>query len=376
MFENYEPLKPHIEHVGSGWIRAFVLDEPLEIGEALAIIGPDNQRIFAEVRRYTGNRRVEAIILDAPEWLLPGLPVERTSQPVAVKFPATGDFHFQPETLQPYTPGQNSPLHVARPSFAQLDGHRPPLLVDIEPIDILAPLVERGLNLIIDLSTNASAFHSLATRAQINRQAATKFDVVLNVPNADDSQPEFRIPNASNIFAKDHPQALRIAAAWATHLRDAGKNVLFIADLPRIEGRNPESFAEKTDDSSAPTLSFGEIIDLLGQTLTSTHTAAITVLLRLHLVDTAGLEDIIETMHLGDADSQIFITSDSRFDPRRSLSRAQLSSTQASAQDNALAILGYAAAAQDRADLFGEDELDDNEKGALHQVETWAVHLG
>lgn len=376
MFENYEPLTPHIEHVGAGWIRAFVLDEPIEIGEALAIIGPDNQRIFAEVRRHTGNRRVEALILNPPDWLQAGLPVERTSKPVAVNFPATGDLHCQPQTLQPYVPGQNTPLQFTKPSFAELDGARPPLLVDIAPIDLLAPLAERGLNLIIDLSTDATAFHTLAARTQITRQTATKFDVVLNVPHANENQSEFTIPNARRILATDHPQALRIAAAWAVHLRNTGKNVLFIADLPQIKGQTSEVFATKPESSSAPTLSFGEIIDLLGQTLTSTHTAAITVLLRLHLVDTAGLEDIIETMHLGDVDSQIFITPDACFDPRRSLSRAQLTSSQATAQDNALAVLAHAAAAQNRADLFGEDELEDNEKGALHQVETWAVHLG
>ncbi len=375
MFENYEPLKPHIEHVGAGWIRVFVLDDLIEIGEALAIIGPDNQRIFAEVRRHTGNRRIEALILAAPDWLKPGLLVERTAKPIAVEFPTTSDLHIQSQTLQPYEAGQNTPLHTTRPSFAELDGARPSLAIDIAPIDLLAPLAERGLNLVIDLSNNATAFHTLATRAQITRQTAAKFDIVLNVPNANDDPAESSIPNARRVLAKDHPQALRIAAAWAVHMRNAGKNILFIADLPILKGRDYDVTAPKTDDSSAPTSSFGEIIDLLGQTLTSTHTAAITVLLRLHLVDTAGLEDIIETMHLGDADSQLFITPDGCFEPRRSLSRAQLTSTQASAQDNALAVLTRAAAAQNRADLFGEDELDDNEKGALRQVETWEVHL-
>lgn len=366
MFENYDPLKPHVEHVGPGWIRAFVLDEPIEIGEALAIIGPDNQTVFAEVRRHTGNRRVEALLVHAPAWLQTGLPVQRTARPVAVHFPASGDFHLTEHTLQPFQAGQNTALRHTRPAFAELDGARPPLSLNIEAIDLLAPLSERGLNLIIDSSPTSDAFQALAGHAA----AASNFHAILSV-----SAREPDVPQRHRILADDPLQALRLAAAWAVHLRDSGQNVLLIAELPPVTGQSAEETSRQTDNSSAPTLSLGDIIDLLGQTLASTHTASITTVLRLHLVDTAGLEDIIETMHLGETDSQIFITPDARFEPYRSLSRAQLSASQSSARDAALTILSRAQAAQDRAELFGEDELQENEKGALQQAEAWAVHL-
>ncbi|MBA2664710.1 MAG: hypothetical protein H0U74_20655 [Bradymonadaceae bacterium] len=368
-FENYAPALATVVHVGEGWIRAFVVDAIPALGEALAIVGPHGQRVYAEVRRHSGHRLVEALLFDAPAWLSPGLPVERTHRAAAIALPEACDLVPGADTLVPHEPGENLALAAPRPSFAQLDGQRPPLNTGIEALDLLSPLVQRGTNLVIDTSTDTAAFDALARCTT----AGADHDVALVVTTDGRAlglnARQVRVGQG----AGQHLLALRLAMRWAIALRDRGQNVLFVAELPPV-GSTPTKHTARAEQ--AVTVGFGEIVDLVGEALVSTHSAAVTVLLRLSLADpVGGLAEIIETLELGDIDAQIFVTNDGRFDPRRSHSRAQLPASRATQRSEALAILSLARKAEERSELFGDDELEPHELDALDQAQAWMAGL-
>ncbi|MFU8802966.1 MAG: hypothetical protein ACNA8W_04065 [Bradymonadaceae bacterium] len=353
--EDYQAPTPHIESVHEYWIEAYVADDIPRPGEALGIVSPDGDRVYAEVRALTGARRVQAILPSMPSWLEPGLPVERTRKPVAFDTPTTGDLELRPTLLQP--DGERGvTLHSERPSMMELDGERPFVATGIEGIDLFSPVAGHGLNLVIDVNREVDTFGLLAERVAGSVSAAVTIVVGTDLPSPDGNARRVVYEGTGPI----HLMALRLGMRWAAHLRDQGQTVFVVAELPR-----PAPSGESRPPASASP-SFGDVIDLMGSSLVSTRTGRITTLLRLPMeAHQEGLAHIIETMDLGAVDSQIFLSEDGRYEPSRSFSRADVDSER---QAEAMGLLSRAHRVKEKIALFGEFDLEEGDLEVLERM--------
>lgn len=379
MFENYEAPSAHVEEVGPGRVRLFVGDEIPELGEAVRIEGPGGASVIAEVRRLHGGRTADALLVRTPQWLAPGLKVARTGHLVAVAFPEAGDLTLGPDTFSTDDVPGTTALRAERPIFADLDASRPVLGTGFEGVDLLAPLAAHGINLVID-TTAGDAFATIAARVAARVADRVGTDVAIAVAPSDDAE---RFAFATHRVLHDgtpheHLLALRLAIRRALAMRDAGHHVYFVAELPTLTTSAepapvPTAGTDATTAANATMTSMGEVVDLLGTMLLSTRHATVTSLVGLPVArEDQGLADIIETLSLGDVDSQLFVLSDGRFDPRRSTSRAELSAERVAERADALATLARARSLEEHAGLFGLDELDPDEQQILEQAD--ALH--
>ncbi|MFW5968611.1 MAG: PQQ-binding-like beta-propeller repeat protein, partial [Persicimonas sp.] len=158
-----------------------------------------------------------------------------------------------------------------------------------------------------------------------------------------------------------HLWGVRISMSWAAALRDDGEDVYLCAELPALRATG-----ETDEVEMAMGMSIGQVIDRLGSALASTERAEVTVLLRLPLADSPhGIDEIIETMDVGDADAQIYVDDEGRLDPERSSSDAAVDEEAAAEQRRLRSALGRAKRAEDKASLLGESGLEEAERRAL-----------
>lgn len=367
--ENYQERPAVILRREGDWLRAFVGDTPAGIGEALEVRGENGQAVYAVVRRHAGGREVDAMLLDPPAWVQAGCTVHPTGEAAHIPRPRGGLTKFSTLAISPARkdPAKTFAFRGRALDFAELNGTRPTLPTDLSPIDHLAPVAGHGLNLVLDASPSAAAFERLCQRIA----QAGPFDARLHLAKTD--SPADWATHALQLDADTPRQlaGLRVLTHWAAHLRDQGQNLLICAELPPLTspGYTPP------EDAALGT-SIGEVIDLLGTTLSSTHTATITALIRLPLFESAaGIDAIIETMSLGEVDAQIFIDADARFEPTRSTSRAQLSADAQRQQQQLLGLLSRAARARDKAALWGEFGVEEAELEAINAAEALRVQM-
>lgn len=362
--ENYEPRRHQITEVRGNWVRAFVGDDAPDAGEAMGLVGPDGQRVWAAVRRYAGHHTVEALVLDRPDWLAEGLAVEVPGAQAMVTGPRQGRSELDDLQIAP-AGGLDAAVAFAlpRPDFADIDASRPAIHTGVQALDDLAPVAGRGTTLVLDDLPHRGAFDNLFER--VARQAG--FDAVLFC-----ARDAAAVPAAvtHHLALPDDPArmlaGLRVLLSWATWLRDQGKRLLIACELPPLSA--PTLAA--SDAEIALGQSVGDVVDQIGGALASTTAASVTTLLRLPLADgPVGIDDIIETMSVGDVDTQIFVTDDGRFDPTRSSSNAELPAEHASRRDEALAVLHQAAKIEDKAAIFGLDDLSAADQQTVREAQ-------
>jgi hypothetical protein len=355
--DDYQAPRPQVEAVHSYWLEAFVGDAVPRPGEALAIFSGDGQTVYAEVVALSGARRVQAVLAAMPEWMEVGLEVRRTSKPVGFCVPESGRLELTAALFVPHEAGQSIALRGQRPPMMMLDGRRPVLETGIAGVDRFCPLACRGFNLVVDLSSGRQGWERLVRVAQEGlREAATI------VVGADSNTEDFVVVAPREVPGQ--VMALRIGMRWAASLRDGGKSVGFFGELPNLEtssgGRGP----------SAAVPGMGELIELMGDVLVSTHEASVTSLMRLDLgAHKDGLGQIIETMHLGAVDSQIIIEPNGRLDLSRSTSRAEVD---ADLQEAAVQMLSRAHRVRERHELLGEDDLEPGDLAFLEEMASLA----
>jgi hypothetical protein len=373
---DYKERAPTITTVKDGWIRAFVGDDIPRTADALGIRSESGEEVFAAVRRHTGARSVDAMLLAVPDWLHAGVEVFTTGEPAHIPAPTEGSTSVDEIVISAGeaassdagssdfdSSGQQTiPLRLRTPAFTELSGTRPALETGFSAIDRLAPLAYGGLNLILDTFPGTKAFDALARKTH----QARDFDAVLWL-TGDDRAPDWVTHHIQT--GADSPQrqltGLRLLMSWAGWLRDQGHNVLVGAELPPLTSHGVIDSVE-----TALGVSIGEVVDQLGSTLTSTKSATITTLLRLPLhTSPAGIEHIIETMDVGDVDAQLYIDDQGRFDPYRSTSDAELDAQGRSEQQKLLSVLSRAAAARDKSAMMGEFGLEDREQDVLEKAE-------
>lgn len=367
--ENYQERPAALVRRDGDWLRAFVSDTLPSIGEALQVRAENGDTVYAVVRRHTGGREVDALLLDAPDWVQPGCTVHATGKDAHIPLPGAGVTSFNALAISPA--GDNTTDTFAfRPrtvEFAELNGTRLTVPTGFPPIDRLAAPARGGVNLVLDASPNTDAFDTICARIATHES----FDAKLQL-STPDRQPDW--PTHHLQIDPQSPRqitALRVLSNWAASLRDRGEDLLVCAELPPL---STPGFTSPED--AAMGTSIGEVIDLLGTTLSSTNSATITTVIRLPLHDSAaGIDAIIETMSLGEVDAQIFVDADGRFEPTRSTSRAELDAGAQSEQQRLLRLLSRARAAQDKAALWGEFGVNDAELEAIEQAKALRVSL-
>ncbi|RAL20959.1 hypothetical protein DL240_14915 [Lujinxingia litoralis] len=372
----YQKPEPNLEvRTREGW-QAYLGDEVPSPGEAVAILHPQHERVYAAVVRHLGARRVELWAPYWPSWVEAGLAVERSYQTSAINLtPGQG------------TPGQGTPGHaivvpesegIARiwpyaPTLTELQGERPPLFLGLDAVDTIAPVVRGGLNLVIDTQDSpdhpSALFTSLASHI---RRALSE------------ESPELYVLDAASVFSDAHTliapgktpdqqvSALRVAVALGAAQRGRHAEVLNVLCLPVLQEFRQVSAPQE----AATQWGLRELVELLNTHLASTHSTRQTTLLYLgippHL---GGLAEIIETLCLGEVDAQLVITPEGRFNPERSVSRADISDAQQEKQQQSLSMLARSSSALDRADLFGESELSSSERDDINQANMLKVDL-
>jgi F0F1-type ATP synthase beta subunit len=117
-------------------------------------------------------------------------------------------------------------------------------------------------------------------------------------------------------------------------------------------------------------LTLGQAVELLGAGLVSTRRGAITTLVRLALPG-SSLEEVAETLSLGEVDAQLMLRSSGRVDASRSRSRSEVSEELMGRRMAAQAALAEADALAERQRIFGSDELTDAERALLEETRRW-----
>lgn len=353
----YQPPKAAVERIDGSRVTCFLGDEQAPLGTALGFL-IDHKTIFGVVERHLGARRAQIWLPTDAELISTDTPLVFSDTPAGFAIPDDRRLDPSDALLRPLQEG-DLPLWPPPPALAELTGHRPPLHLGIEPLDILAPLCLGGLTLIVDTTGDDRAFKALAQRAL---NAAEPDELLLATDLSD-------LPHSATLQidpAKSVDQeifGLQLAMALATSLRSSGSTLALI-DLPALA-----EFNHHGPRSARPGAGLAEIIDRLGRHLVSTHKALMTTLLRLRLsADHRDLAQIIETLHLGDLDGLLYLTSDGRFDPRRSSSRAELDADAQRERQKLLQLLSLASRAEDKSAIFGDLELTDDERLALERA--------
>jgi hypothetical protein len=358
---DYQEREPAVIRIDGDWLSAFVGDDIPRIGEALELRSDAGQLAYAAVRRHTGGREVDAMLLGRPDWARKGTPVAATGQDARLQKPAPGSTRLDSLSLSANQSANSLVFRPRRPAFAELIGARPVLKTGFAALDSLAPLARNGVNLVLDATADLGVFNGLCRRAA----EAGSYDAILWQGSDEHASPWATHRLLLNPEDSRPLSGMRVLASWAGWLRDEGAHLLVCAELPVL---NSPGFA--TPVQTAQGISIGEVIDLVGSTLNSTEAASITTMLRLPLFASAvGLESIIETMDLGEIDAQIFVDSKGRFDPYRSNSDADLDAAQSSERHRLLSILSHAARARDKYALMGEFGATQAELDALEQAE-------
>lgn len=366
---DYKARSPQLVEVDQGWVRAFVGDDLPKIGHALEIRAESGERAHAVVQRHAGGRLVDAMLLDAPDWLAVGDEVVATDRQARLPAPMPGRTDLDQLSVAVDPVETTTPFSLPTPAFSDLHTERPPVETGFSALDRLAPLAGHGLNLVLDARRDPDAYDRLVERCQRSLACEARLWLSLEARNRQMPWASHQIETAS--APQRRLTGLRVLMSWAAALRDEGRDVFLAAELPPLVSADDTS-----DVEAALGASIGQVIDQIGSALTSTTDGDVTVLLRLPLFESAtGLEHIIETMDLGDVDTQVFVDQQGRFDPYRSTSDAQLSGDAAADQQRLLTTLSRAAAARDKSALLGDVGLEEAERRAIEEADSLRVSL-
>lgn len=345
-------------------LEVYVGDALPPVGRALRIGGA----CVARVTRHLGQRRVAALLLSAHPAAVVGASVEVLAG--QAMFPAPEGARLVLEGASFVEEGGLS-WEVARPGWLELDPARPALLLGDDVLDTLCPLAARGMNLVVDAGRSPRPFERLAGHAI----GALGADEVIVLGEIAPELPGRRVSGRGMV-------AWRAVVAWACEARDAGRSVAVVGALEvggeeggeQVRGgaaaegaRNPPTNKWSSEEGGA---TLGQAVELLGAGLVSTRRGAITTLVRLALPGSA-LEEVAETLSLGDVDAQLMLRSSGRVDASRSRSRSEVSEALMGRRMAAQAALAEADALALRQRIFGSDELTDAERALLEETRRW-----
>lgn len=313
--------------------------------------------VWGRVVRQIGNGRVEIQIFEPPAWIgeatiqvheqRPSLPLPWDVGPVDVRAISLG------------APGEGPEWPPRSVSMTELSGVRSPMDTGIEAIDVLAPLVRGGFNLVIDASRDRDAFERLVA------VALSEVDLDVRVDETSASYGMRRQIHAAGDV--DHyERAMAAGLAWIAHNRHERSSISAVMELPVVIA---EYGPDTTDESRHPA-------SVLAEATSSTKGCEVTCIVRLPAATGPdGFIDIVETLALGEVDSQIFIDTQGRFDPTRSHSSAPVDDARGRERSQALSLIHRAERAGERQSIWGDDDLDPEELEALARADAFRVAL-
>ncbi len=365
----YSDPTPSVESIDGPWLTLFCADELPSIGHVVSI----DDHAHAIVFRHLGQRRAHAWLppTTAPSSITQGAPITPLNRPASVALPTTDStLDLSDFSIAPTDTDDRLPLWPDAPPWSDLQSRRPALPIGLDALDHLAPFATDGVHLIIDLSPDHLAFQALTHRLHNALQPTSDLAILRDS--------DFQLPSAPTRrwhlpidSPNTHIPALQLAIALSPRLRQSPP-ALAVIDLPLID-------TDPTDPSAEPDpLQQGipQIIDRLTRHLVATDDGSLTTILRLQLPpDQPGLNTIIDTLRLGDVDATITIDPQGRFNPRRSTSRAELSSPATKDQRRRLRLLHQAQQLEDKADLLGDHELSDHDRQRLADARAQFIPL-
>ncbi|RDV36999.1 hypothetical protein DV096_15925 [Bradymonadaceae bacterium TMQ3] len=369
--ENYQPPTPQLQQRdGETWL-AFMGDALAAPGEAVALITPDHPTAYAVVVAHPGGRRARLWMPQWPEWCAPGVNLEATGQKAALGLSPGGVVELSSTHILPRAEG-TTPLWPERVAMSELEGKREGIDVGVDVLDLIAPLARGGINLIIDTREKATSPSKLfcALGQRVREQLVSAYGPLHTLDMTGHLQaPDTRVVTGTS--PGEQASALRLAVALAASLRHRTStlNLLTLPDLqPFTHTHAPETVARG--------VGMAELVDMISEQLVSTHDASHTTLLYLRVSpELGGLGDIIETLDLGAVDAQIIIGPDGTFEPGRSHSRVELGEDDERRRQAALSALAQGARAAERAAIFGDEELDDEELESIRRARALRVNL-
>lgn len=363
--ENYEAAKPHLRAIDGHTIEAFVRDQLPELGTML-IMANETQQVVARVHKHLGGRLVQAHLLhDAPAWLKPNHPVSVSGQRAALPAHAPNLLDVREVDFVPQTDDTHS-LYPTRPAYTTIDTDKTPMETAWPEMDLMCPVVKQGVTLVVDASD--AGFETLVEDVR-----AQSWDEVVVMGCA--------TRGTRSVIAGETTYgwfyALRAAMSWTASLRDEGKDILFVVQLPTLgdtealaRAYTQPGYGTQTPSKPQPRQTHQTILDELTEALPSTQTGKCTILARLPLGEhVRDMVMLMDTMSFGDVDTQLAIDEHSMLllpncrtrvgypveDPRAELRQRVLE-----AQEDANEI-------QMQLAIFGEDdcEAEDLERLAL-----------
>ncbi len=360
--EDYEPRSTTVVAVDEGRLEIFADGGVPDDGEAVLLEADDGRQVHAVVRRHLGGRRIATFAPALPAWVEEGTPASPTGRPGGFRL-RDGRLVVAAENLEPEPDSDDPdwiPVDWTSPEFTALAANLPPIETGWESVDTLAPLTRGGLNLAIDRTDRPHSFRHLVERVHRDLEQA---ETIWLLDSPSDEAPDWaEIVVEPAAGPRSGMFALRTTVALAADRRDRGRETLVVASLPGV-GR---TVASEDDISTTP--GYGELVDRIGSGLASTDQTHITTLLRLPIpTHQADLAPVVETLDLGDVETQLFIDEDARFSPRRSASDATLDDAHRERRAGARKTLRRADEARERAELLGERELTDEQRRALER---------
>ncbi len=371
----YEDLTPRVTEVfNDAEIEVFVGDEVASIGDAVVCQPSGEEETVARIVRHTGNRRAIARLLSPRREIQEGCPVTpRPGEQARVPLPQGNALDLRQASFT-HTAGMS--LEVEPPGLMELEPNRAVLPVGIEAIDVLSPLVAYGLNLFIDLAPTQRVFTDLASRLITAHSDIASLAVVAPIKGRDGSLDELETTYTVRCPSGDHGifLGLRAASVWAKELAEQHEHLIVIATLPPLTTRTDltDGMASRSGHESE----VSDVLSVLGTALASTRAGKITALLDLGVDASAiGVDEVIETLALGDVDAQLVMEADGRYGPMRSHSKAPLDEETAQRARKVRAELGRALKQSDHAAIFGEDELEDDAGDLREEAARWRPNL-
>lgn len=368
--ESYEPTGSEIVDVDPVWLTVAVAGEMPTAGEALAIDVPDGDPVYVVAGERLGGRKLRAFRLDRRD-LETGFPVATTERRAGVRRPADGRLSVDETSIEPEPDDASDdwiPLDRQPPPFESVRADFAPVETGYEGLDCVAPVVHGGTTLVIDNSGDRRSFDNVVGATATDRSDAAVLRAPVEPSESDSGDPDVLVESGRR--APDRVAAIRLAVALAANRRDRGTPLVVAIELPAVS-RTPGSAEE-----AATSAGYSELVDHIAATLASTDDAAATVLLRLPVGRAPdGLDQIVETLDLGDVDAQIFVDEEGRFVPNRSSSAADRADDDRSRADAALATIRRAEEARDKAKLLGRNELTEAERDALDRADTLRTDL-
>ena len=176
--------------------------------------------------------------------------------------------------------------------------------------------------------------------------------------------------------------ALRALLGWSQQerVKRAPAHQLITITLPWIDEARLLTGAIRlpsmSDDLYQPH-TLASVLSFVGDHLASTRQTTITTLITLKIDSqtTRQFSTIFDTLSFGDLDAVLLFDERGRYSPRFSRSRAELAQPEARRATQIRSALHRSELAQKKAQVFGEDELTQEEFEVLDVLDMWSPSL-